>query len=288
MEKNEVIKDKREESKKISRIIDEMTLMNDVFMSKVFNQNIPATKLLISTILGQEVEIISAKGQWDIKSYKVDGRGIRLDIYARDSNGRYFDCEVQRDKKGASPRRARYYSAMIDSGVLKKGQNYDSIDDSYVIFITESDYFKQNKAVYHIDRTIDTKELFQDGNHILYVNASYRGDDDLGRLLEDMNNRETSGFNYKEIKDVVRYYKVEQEGREIMRDLWDETIREQYNEGVQQGIQQGVQQGVQQGTYNSRTEALKNIMKNLKLTAEQAMDAMGIPQEERGKYIAML
>lgn len=33
---------------------------------------------------------------------------------------------------------------------------------------------------------------------------------------------------------------------------------------------------------------LKNLMESLKLTAEQAMDALLVPQEERSKYIAKL
>ena len=35
-------------------------------------------------------------------------------------------------------------------------------------------------------------------------------------------------------------------------------------------------------------DSIKNIMKNMKLSAEQAMDALGIPKSEHKKYMTML
>ena len=47
------------------------------------------------------------------------------------------------------------------------------------------------------------------------MNGKYRGDDKVGRLMEDFGNRRTSGFNNPELEKGVRYYK-EEEGREEM------------------------------------------------------------------------
>ena len=35
-------------------------------------------------------------------------------------------------------------------------------------------------------------------------------------------------------------------------------------------------------------DSIKNLMKNLKLTAEQAMDALGIAAEDRSRFVSML
>ena len=48
------------------------------------------------------------------------------------------------------------------------------------------------------------------------------------------------------------------------------------------------EQGLEQGAEENRIQSLKEIMKNLKLTAEQALDALGIPKSEHQKYINML
>ena len=52
------------------------------------------------------------------------GRSVRLDIEAADSTGRRFNVEVQRSDRGAVPQRARYYSSMMDTRLLKTGQAY--------------------------------------------------------------------------------------------------------------------------------------------------------------------
>lgn len=40
--------------------------------------------------------------------------------------------------------------------------------------------------------------------------------------------------------------------------------------------------------YDTKIEDIKNVMKNLKLSAEQAMDAIGISADSRGMYLSRL
>ena len=86
----------------ISAIVDNMSLMDDELMAKVFDENLPATTLLLSTILQKEIEVESTKGQFDMRSPLIGGRSIRLDVHAKEKNGEHFDCEVQRANEGAS------------------------------------------------------------------------------------------------------------------------------------------------------------------------------------------
>ena len=44
----------------------------------------------------------------------------------------------------------------------------------------------------------------------------------------------------------------------------------------------------QEAVDNTLVESIKNLMKNLKMTAEQAMDALGVSSEDRKKYVQML
>ena len=47
-----------------------------------------------------------------------------------------IDVEVQGNSEGAHVRRARYHSSMVDSRMLKEGQAFRELKDSYVIFIS--------------------------------------------------------------------------------------------------------------------------------------------------------
>ena len=58
--------------------------------------------------------------------------------------------------------------------------------------------------------------------------------------------------------------------------------------GIKKGIEQGIVQGIEQGIDETRLVSIKNIMRNLNLTAMQAMDALGIPSSERTRYTSRL
>ena len=94
--------------------------------------------------------------------------------------------------------------------MLKKGQDFSEIRDSYVIFIYKHDKFHAGLPVYHINRYVgETGEMFEDGSNIIYVNGTYAGDDDLGKLLADFMQPDASKINFKELADGVRYFKEE-------------------------------------------------------------------------------
>ena len=91
-------------------------------------------------------------------------RSVRLDILATDSTGRKINVEIQRSDKGAGRKRARYNSSMMDANLLRKGEKFDELPETYVVFITEHDVIGKGRPLYHIGRYIfDTNESFDDG-----------------------------------------------------------------------------------------------------------------------------
>lgn len=266
---NKIIKKKA--YNEVRGIIANMSLMDDELMAKVFDNNISATSVLLQTILNDDVEIISAKGQYEMKNPLAKGRNIRLDILAKDVKGNYFNCEVQRVSKNANAKRARFHSAMIDTRMLKSGQEFAEINDSYVIFITEKDYYSKGKPVYCIERKIDDEESFDDGSHIIYVNGSYNGDDNIGHLMSDLRNKSTEGFYNKEIENSVCHYKLE-EGKSNMSEV----------------VEKYAEKRAKEERIEERLQNIRALMQNLKCSAEQAMETLNVPKSEYNKYLSRL
>ena len=176
----------RTEEDVVERLIDNLTLFDDDLMSRVFERDIKATELVLSIVLGRPIQVVSVVGQDELKNPIVGGRNITVDIHSIDTDGQEMDIEVQGDSDGAHVKRARFHSSMMDSRMLKSNQKFKEMKDSYVIFIYKRDKFKKGLPVYHIERTIsETGEMVGDGSHIIYVNGSYRGDDAIGKLIED-------------------------------------------------------------------------------------------------------
>ncbi len=211
---------KRDYGAEVEDIVDNLTLMDDDLMGLAFDGNIPATERLLRTILGRDdIEVVSVVGQKEYRNPEAGGRTIRLDIEVKDKSGVRSDVEVQRKRSGAHPRRARFHSSMLDARMLREKQKFKELKDSYTIFITEGDYYKEGLPLYTIERHIrENGKDFEDGSHIIYVNGQYDGDDALGKLMHDFRCKQARDMYYPELAKSVRHFK-EEEGRDSMCEL---------------------------------------------------------------------
>ena len=210
--------------------------IDDTFMRGLFKENLPLAQFVLRIITGKpDLVLTTCETQADMK--RVTGaRSICLDAYATDSTGKKYDIEVQRADNGADPHRARYHSSVMDVENLDEKQDYKELPDTYVIFITEKDYYKAGEPVYWIqnmNRTLNRP--FDDGAHILYVNGEYRGDSDIGKLMHDFNCTDAADMNFPILAEKTRYLKENPRGVsemcKAMEDLRDESIKEGIEEG---------------------------------------------------------
>lgn len=210
--------------------------IDDTFMRGLFREDLPLAQLVLRIITGKDdLTLLSCETQADMK--RVTGaRSVCLDAYATDSTGKKYDIEVQRADHGASPHRARYHSSVMDVENLDEKQDYAALPDTYVIFITEKDYYKAGKPVYLIQNmNLTLGEPFGDGTHILYVNGEYRGDSDLGRLMHDFNCTDASEMNFSLLAEKTRYLKENPKGVSVMCEAMEKLRDESYAEGRDEG-----------------------------------------------------
>ncbi len=203
------------------------SLLDDEFMTIVFDRNTETTELLLNIILGRnDMEVTEVVAQREYKNPVTGGRSIKLDIYAKGSDGKVYDIEVQNENAGADVRRARFHSSMLDTKMLKEKQKFREIHESYVIFITKNDYMKMGLPLYHVERTIqESGALFGDGAHIIYVNGSYKNDSDpVGKLIHDFRCTSAVDMFYQELAKSVRHFKETEGGRSQMSKTMEERI----------------------------------------------------------------
>jgi hypothetical protein len=77
-----------------------------------------------------------------------------------------------------------------------------------------------------------------------------------------------------------RYCKENPKGVDYMCKAMEDMRKEAMEKGMEKGLGQGIEQ--------NRLENIRNLMTTMKLTAQQAMDALLIPADEQEKYIALL
>ena len=219
-------------------ILEELTVMNDVFMRNVFKKQ-ECTEYVLQIIMNQkDLKVIEQVLQKDYKN--VQGRSAVLDCIVKDTDDRQMNVEIQQENEGASPKRARYHSGLMDMNTLNPGQDFDELPESYVIFITRDDVLGYGLQIYHVNRKIEeVGEEFKDGAHIIYVNSKIQNDTELGRLMHDLHCKNAADMYSKILADRVRELKETQKGMVIMCN----ELEEIYSEGVESGERRGIEKG---------------------------------------------
>lgn len=219
---------------KYKGIIKNFTLMSDIFMRNVFKKRECLEYVLQVIMEKQDLHVIDQIIQKDYKN--LQGRSAVMDCVARDSTGKQFDVEIQQDNEGASPKRARYHSGLIDMNTLNPGQDFEELPESYVIFITRDDILGYGLPIYHIDRQIkELEEAFQDEAHIIYVNSRKQDDTELGRLMHDLHCKKADEMHSPILAKRVYELKETQKGVELMCHEMEKI----YSEGMESGEKRG-------------------------------------------------
>lgn len=215
-------------------IIRDFRLMDDTFMSKVFEDK-ECAALLLRVILGRDdLTVVRVVSQFELKN--LQGRSARLDIYAVDNKGKQYDIEVQRSDEGGNPKRARYNSSLMDANSLLPGENYDNLPESYIIFITEHDVLKGGKPLYTVNRTISELDnaIFADESHIIYVNGEVRTETALGELMQDFFCNDPDKMHYKVLSKRAGYFKEDKEGVDTMCKLMEDYAEKRAREAARE------------------------------------------------------
>lgn len=213
-------------------------LMDDDFMSKVFEDPSCAQLLLQIVLERRDLRVQNVQSQYDLKN--LQGRSVRLDILAVDQANRAYNIEVQRSDSGAAVKRARYNSSLLDANLTMKGDSYEQLNETYVIFITEHDVLGDGLPIYHIDRIIrESGKAFGDETHIVYVNAQIQNETALGHLMHDFVCSSAERMYYATLAERVRYFKEEQKGVVAMCKALEEMRKNERIEVAQRLLENG-------------------------------------------------
>ena len=244
--------------------IKRMRLMDDDFMSKCLENAPECIELMLQIILGKkDLKVIKSQTEYPIKS--LQGRGVRFDVFARDSEGKEYDIEIQRANKGAEPKRARYNSALMDANALKSSDDFGRLRDTYVIFITENDVMGDGQDAYSYLRIEEhSGKRLRDGTHIIYVNGATRSATEIGRLVHDLLCRDAAKMYFDVLKKRVGDFKQTEEGRRTMC------------EAIERIAERREARGEARGKRETMIATAKRLIANGKLVLKEIANCTGL------------
>ena len=187
--------------------------------------------------------------------YHPEYKGVRLDIYAEDENHTHYNVEMQMRRKKALGKRSRYYHSQIVMEALESGEEYETIPDTFVIFVCDFDPFGKELYCYTFQNECkeDRDVKLEDGCCTIFLSTQGKKEElvspDLVRFLKFvMADLEESEKDFgdelvEKFRKTIREIKADREmGGRYM--IFEEMLREEKQEGKIEGAIEATQEAV--------------------------------------------
>ena len=214
-------------------------------------KNPRAYRCMLSVFLEEpDIELAEVKVEQVILN-KVGKRAIRLDAWAKSTDNRRFNMEIQNDTKGDDVRkRSRFYQGMLDTPILKSGRKtkYKQLPSTVIIFINQDDIFGKDLAKYTF--TEQCEEIaglhLEDGTTKIFLNMSSKnGTPELISMLQYI--KKTRIDNPEILVKDSRILELDKIVTEVKSsEEWEAVQMNILEVGIEHGLQKGLQQGLQQ------------------------------------------
>ena len=269
---------------------EDLTITDDFMFCKVMSDP-DICKELLEILLHIKIERLEF--QEPQKSFKLtsESRGIRLDVYVKDSN-RVFDIELQTTNERNLELRTRYYQGVMDISELEKGEFFSNMKESYIIFICMFDPFGADMPIYTVKQTFEENEklIFDDKTHKIFYNVNafekLSNDVETKAFLEYLCKHQSTTKFTQSLETAVYRNRNNQNWRKdymtLAHDMYmvaKEAAEEAAKEAFEDGFSAGEERGISIGLSQAKLETAKKFLA-MGLSVEQVATGTGLSPEE--------
>ena len=218
------------------------TIANNFIFYKVMRNNPDVCQELLEILLEFKIERIEMSQEEEI-NVDFGSKGIRMDVYAKDSDGqKAYNIELQAKDTKELPERARYYQGVMDVDLLKSGQDYKNLNTTFIVFICVDDIFEKGLAKYTFENLcVEDPKIKMSDRAYKYFFISKNCDKLLNKeqkaFLKMVSNNKSSNAFTDKVKKLVDNAKRNTQWRKQFMD-WEREKTYSFNRGLEQGAQQ--------------------------------------------------
>ena len=233
----------------------------------------------------------------------------RLDLFGIADDGSRINIEVQLVNLRNMEKRTLYYWAKMYQS-LHRGEDYEQLNRAITINLLNFSLLPQKQAHtmyglydlpsgHRLTEDIEIHFLEIPNFEVKSVREMKRLDRWLAYFSNKLNETETEALAMSEaaiqeamkaehvfMQDDIERWQYEQREKAI-RD-YISGMRSSQREGMKRGMEEGLKQGLKQGIEKTSLQNLKSLMKNMNLTAGQAMEILQIPAADQERYTKLL
>ena len=224
--------------------------IDDTFF-EVLADDVEFCEEILQIILQDEkLKVLSVIVQKSVRN--LVGRSVRVDALCQLGTGEKVNIEVQRSDKDHHLKRIRYNASCITASETEPGERFENVPTVIMVYISEFDFLKGNRTIYHIDNVVrETGAAIDNGLHIVCVNAKIDDGTDIAELMKCFMQTEVDNQKFPAVSKRMKYLKHSEGGLEkmckIMEDYAKEYTKEYAKEVMQSHTDEQIKNALDKG-----------------------------------------
>ena len=241
-----------------------------------------------------KLRVVSNHSQHSVTS--IEGRSVILDAYCELEDGRKVNVEVQNANNTDHQRRVRYYSSVLTTSLMKKGDSFDKVPNICIVYVCNFDIFGLNKSLYVIKRIIDKTEVELDnGLQEIYISPINDGSL-IAELMRVFIESDVYNLKFPVTSEMKLRFNRETKGEkmtEALRGVYEalreevdrESMKAAMREGMEKGIEEGRARGIEEGRAEGVLSSLVSLVKDGLISVSEAAKRADMSEEDFKKYL---
>ena len=124
-----------------------------------------------------------------------------------------MNIEVQRSNNDNHLKGARFNASSITVKDSEPGIDFCDILDLYIVYISEFDFLKGDKTIYHVEKVLrETGKVIDDGLHGIFVNTVIDDGTDIAELMSCFTKKEVKNSKFPKLSGEVKRLKETEGG----------------------------------------------------------------------------
>lgn len=247
--------------------------VDDVFFEVLADDKEVCEEILRTILEDEALKVEEVIVQKSIKN--IYGRSVRLDALCILGDGTKCNIEVQRAQSDDHLKRARYNAASIITRNTEPGERFENVPRVIIVYISEKDFLKYGRTIYHIDKVIRENDVvIDDGLQEVFVNTSVDDGTDIAELMKCFMQKEVRNEKFPRLSSRVDYLKHEEGGVTAMCEVMEKYMDEAKAAGIKEGKAAGIKEGKKQALCRMLSKGFeKEIILDLGYTESEYEEA---------------
>ena len=272
---------------KFKEYIKKLNPIDDIIFRKMAENKEFCEEILRVFLQDSYLKVLNNKSQYAITN--IDRRSVILDAYCELRDGKRVNIEVQNADNVNHQKRVRYYSSVLTTSLMRKGENFDNVPEVCMIYICNFDVFRENKSLYLIKRVIDGSNTEVDnGLKEIYISANISDGSALSELMEVFTKDDCYSDNFpitSKMKYDFKYVKEGSKMTDTMKEIYEIFEEESKDVWIKEGRKEGRQEGKKEGITEGAINILLTLVKDGIISIEEAAKRANISVSKFEKYL---